>query len=487
MYAQTLILVGLLSGDSLPELTGPKLEKGLEVRWAGQFTEASFIPGVRTVRAYDVETRLLVLAVDENGTDVALFTRVFLKQIGKTTEAPAGAVRLELARVDRKGRVTAVPSPADPDNPAPKAKPWPAVKLQGLPYYEAGMFLELPDAKKAGVKDSWARDEDNRPAMAWKVTDVESFRGLFGLKVVGLQATAGFAKPTGARQSEWQRKETLCILPALGFASRFERVIERRDPDGEDLAFRSVLTLEQTGKLTYSGRLFDERREEAVTAAAHTAMLDRLLADGGRGGPKPFEALVRRIDGYQTDHAGGDSVPYREATQAIRKRALSAAKGNLPPVQASVDERGGTPEPDAGPLAVGKPVPDISAEMLTAAATTKLSKLAGRPVLLAYFQTTAASAPSVLKLADTLHAKYRATGVVMPLVIGDTADWKPAYTAAGLTVPVYDGNPVYKTHGLEATPVFVVIDAAGIVRHVARGWGAGTADEVSKEFARWVK
>lgn len=483
MHAQTLMLVGLLVGAPPPELTGPKLEKGLEVRWAGQFTEASFIPGVRTVRAYDVETRLLVLGVDENGADAALFTRVFLKAAGKTAEAPAGAVRIELARIDPRGRVTAVPSPADPDNPAPKARPWPAVQLQGLPYHEAGMFVELPDSKRAGVKDGWSREEDNRPAVAWTVKDVESFRGQIGLKVVGQQMTAGFAK-TISPKPEWRRQETLCVLPALGYASRFERVIERRVPDGEDLAFRSVLTLELTGKLTYSGRLFDERREEAVTAAAHTAMLDRLLADGGRGGPKPFESLVRRIDGYQTDHPGGDSVPYREATMSVRKRALSAAKGNLPPVQVNYD---GDATPAAGPLVIGQPVPDIAAEMLTAEATAKLSKLVGRPVLLAYFQPTAASAPSVLKLANDLYAKHKARGVVMPLVIGDTAAWKAAYAEAGLTVPVYDGNAVYKTHALDATPVFVVIDAEGIVRHVARGWGSETAEEVAKEFNRWVK
>ena len=54
-------------------------------------------------------------------------------------------------------------------------------------------------------------------------------------------------------------------------------------------------------------------------------------------------------------------------------------------------------------------------------------------------------------------------------------------------MPVYDGTGVYKVHGLEATPVFVVIDADGVVRHVARGWGRETAAAVTREVERWAK
>jgi peroxiredoxin len=181
-------------------------------------------------------------------------------------------------------------------------------------------------------------------------------------------------------------------------------------------------------------------------------------------------------------------VPYREAITAVRKRAISASKGNLPPVQVSFDERGAPATGEANALlTIGKPVPDISAEMLTADATTKLSKLKGRPVLLAYLQPTSAAASPALKLAQGLHARYRGRGAIMPLLVGDTAGWKTLYADEGLTVPLYDGNPVYKTHGLDSTPVFVVVDADGIVRHVTKGWGTETAEQVTREFERWAK
>ena len=57
-----------------------------------------------------------------------------------------------------------------------------------------------------------------------------------------------------------------------------------------------------------------------------------------------------------SDHGASDTVPYREAILAVRKRAESAAKGNLPPAPPPED-----PAPPADPLEVGKAVPDITA------------------------------------------------------------------------------------------------------------------------------
>ncbi|HKB02307.1 MAG TPA: hypothetical protein VKD90_08810 [Gemmataceae bacterium] len=477
MFAQTLVAAGLLLGAP-PEAGGPKLEKGLEVRWAGTFTEASFRPGVSAVRHYDVDTSLFVLDTGEHGADAVLFTRVFLKADRKAAGPPAGVVRLELVRIDPRGRLSVLPSPADPDNPAPKARPWPLVQLQGLPAHEAGMFVEHPDKPlKPGLV--WVREEPGRPPVTWKLADVETYRGQPALKLVAEQKTEGYFADR-IRQAEWRRQDKLTVFPAHGFAARLERVIERRDPEAEELSFRSVLTLELQRKMVYAGGMYDERRDQAVHAAAFTAMLDRALATGGREGAKPFEAVARRAQGYLTDYGANDSIPYREATLAVRRRAESAAKGDLPP----------TPPPEepgvsADPLAVGRPVPDVTVPGLTSAASAKLSALKGKPILLMYFQPTAESARAVLRLAGRLHE--RRSGAVLPLAIGDPADAKDLAAELKLTVPVYDGTGVYKVHGLDATPVFVVVDADGVVRHVARGWGGETAAAVAREFERWGK
>jgi hypothetical protein len=477
MFAQSMVFAGLLCAAP-PAADGPRLEKGLEVRWAGTFTEASFRPGVRAVRTYDVDTRLFVLDTGEYGAEVLLFTRVFLKPDRKSAEPPAGIVRLELARVDPRGKVHVLPSPADPDNPTPKARPWPPVQLQGLPAHEAGFFFEFPDKPlRPGL--TWAREEAGRPIVNWRVADADSFRAQPAVKLVAEQKTAGYFGDR-IRQAEWRKQETLTVIAAHGYASRLERVIEKRDPEAEELSFRSVLSVEQTVRIVYPDLSYQARRDEGLHAAAFTAMLDRALATGGREGARPFEAVARRAQAYLSDHGANDQVPYREAILAVRKRAESAAKGDLPPA----------PPPDAppvpaDPLTVGRPVPDVTAVGVTTPASVRLSGLKGKPMLLAYFQPSAASGSPVLKLADDLHA--RKLVAVVPLAVGDPADAKALVTDLKATVPVYDGRGIYKVHGLEATPVFVVIDADGVVRHVARGWGRETAAAVTREVERWAK
>jgi hypothetical protein len=477
MFAQTLLWAAMVLAAP-QDATGPRFEKGLEVRWTGTFTEASFRPGVRAIRNYDVDTRLFVLDTGDFGADGILFTRVFLKPDRKTSDPPAGIVRLDMIRIDPRGRVSVLPSPADPDNPSPKARPWPMIQLQALPSHEAGMFVEHPN-KPLKPGSVWSRDETGRPQVAWKAVDVETFRGQPALKLVAEQKTDDYFSDR-IRQTEWRRQEKLTVLPGNGFASRLERIIERRDPEAEELAFRSVLTLEQQGRMTYSGRLYQERRDEGVHAAAFTAMLDRLLAASGRDGPKPFEALARRIQTYLSDNGASDTVPYREAIHAVRKRAESAARGNLPPAPPPEDAA-----PAIEPLAIGRAIPDITATGITVAGPARLSTLRGKPVLLAYFQPSAPSAADVLRLANELH--LRKLGTIVPLAIGDPADARELAAQQKPTVPVYDGTGVYKAHGLDATPVFIVVDAEGAVRHVARGWGGETAADVTRACERWAK
>ncbi len=477
MFAQSLFLgLALAAPPPSDAPLGPRLDKGLELRWAGTFTEASFRPGVRTLKNYEVETRLLVFESGDFGADGVLCTRVSLKPDRKPAEPTTPVVRLDLVRVDPHGKVQILPSPADVDNPTPKARPFPAVQLQALPMSESGLFVEFPD-KPAKPGLVWSREDGGRPIVSWKIADTISLRGQLGLKVVAEQKTANYYAER-VRQAEWRRQETLTVMPNNGFASKFVRVIERREPEADELAFRSVLTLELTGRMSLSGRLLQERRDEAVQAAAFTAALDRLLADGGRGGPKHFETLASRIDAYVRENGSGESLPFRESLALVKKRSLAAAKGELPPAPTSDDG----PAISTNPLTIGRLIPDVTAQSLTAPGSTKLSKLQGKPVVLVYFQPAAGSAMDVLKLAEQLHkAKF---AEVVPLAIGEAADAKRLHSVMKLTVPVYDGLGTYKVHALDATPVLIVIDAAGVIRYVARGWTDGTAEAVTKELER---
>jgi hypothetical protein len=471
MSTTLLFLAGLTLGAP-PELASPKLERGLEVRWVGTFTEATFRPGVRAIRKYDVETRLFVIDQTDKGADVALFTRVFQQPDRGSKDIPQGVVRLEMARVDKRGTVTLIASPADPENPKP-VRPWPMVQLQSLPVHEAGMFVELPEGAVSFGK-SWAVGDGSRPARQWKTTDVESVRGVPGMRLIGTQHTANYYE-TRVRQSEWRRQDTLTVVPGLGYASRIERIIEKRDPEVDDLSFRSVLTLEQQGKITYPGRLYQERRDECINGAAFTAQLDRLLADGGRSGASAFESLARRIATYQSENVGSDSVPYREAILAVRKRAESAAQGNIPPAPPSEDVVVG--------CVIGKPVPEVTLKNALSGEEITLSKMLAKPTLLMYFQPSAPSGLPIVRLGESLQLKYRSSRTIALSVAAAeeskrfTVDHKPA-------IPVFDGSLTYKAHGLDATPVFILVDEVGIVRQIVKGWGAETAELLERELAR---
>lgn len=461
-----------------PENSGPTLEKGLEVRWTGTFSEATLRPGVRATRLYDVETRLFVYDVGEHGADAALFTRVYVKPDRPRPEPSPGVVRLELVQIGPKGQVRILPSPADSEHPDPRLQPWPAVPLQALPTHEAGMFLEFPkDPIRPGL--TWTQKDGERPDIVWKVVGIETYRGYPAWKITAEQKTTGYYSDR-IRQEEWRKAETLTVVPARGYAARLERVIERREPDQEHFAFRSVLTLEQQGRMVYSGRLFEERRDEAWHAAAFTAMLDRALQHAHRDGTAPFTTLLRRIAAYLADHGAGDSVPYREAILAVRKRAEAAARGDLPPSPPKTESAKAF-----DPIAVGAPIPDITVAGITVSDTFRLSSCKGRAVLLAYFQPTAPSAAEVLELASTL--RRRNVGTVVALAIGSADEARKKAADSRIDVPIFDATEAYRAHGLEATPVLIVVDADGVVRHVARGWGNETAGGVTRAWERWSR
>jgi peroxiredoxin len=478
---------GLILGAAPAETAVPKLEKGLEVRWTGQLNEASFRPGMRNIRDYEVDTRMFVLDADDFGSDLVLMTRITPKTTEKRHATPI--VRIEMGRVDRKGKMVLMPSPEDEDNPSPKAKPWPSFQLQGLPMYETGMFMAGTEIKL--LRGSiWKSDEAGRPQATWKVADTESFKGQLGLKIVREQLTEGFYGKV-ARQEEWRRMDHLTLIPTNGFASRWERVVEVREIGSPDLTYRSKLTMEQAGRLVYSGRFYQERREETTMAAAFESILERLLAEEGRSGTAPFESLARRIRQYQIDNAASDSLPYREAVVAIRKRSESAAQGNIPPVAAPtiVQASATVPAPveQTSVLAIDKSIPDIELVRFDGGASTRLVKLQGKTVLLAYFQPSSPTTSDVIKLGQQLQLQHKSACAILPLAIGEKSAVKKLQESDEVALPLYDGAKVYKTHALEATPVFIIVDRNGIVRHVSRGWGSETAATIQREFERLAK
>lgn len=471
----TLSLLMLGSLLSTPPEPQPVLPKGLEIRWSGSYTEATYRPGVRAFRGYDVELFLYVIDSNDTRAEVALFSRIFAKPDPRSKEPPPGVVRIELARVDKSGAISRIFSPYDTDAPK-ETRPWPLVPLQGLPVYEAGVILELPESLRAGT--SWIKKEEGRPNINWRIGVGEAVGGVPAVSITGIQETPNFLKGP-SRPGEWSRRETAHFLAGQMIALKLERTIEHRDPGSDEFAFRSQLKLEQTKKVTYSGRLHDHRKSEALHAAAFTAELDRLLALGGRGGNKGYLALIKKIENYTTEHIAGEYTPYREASVAVRRKANAAAQGKIPTVIA---------EESAPILSLGRPLPEVTFVDLTAGPSYKLSRLQGKPVLLAYYQPSTGTAADVLSLCQTFLTSSDKSGLkVIPLPIGEMRDALKQKAELKLDFPLYDGVATYKTHGLESTPVLILLDSEGIIRYIANGWNDSVKKEIQEQLEKLTK
>ena len=162
MFAQTLLIAGLVLGAP-PEPSGPRLEKGLEVRWAGTFTEANFRPGVRAVRNYDVDTRLFVLDTGDYGADAVLFTPRLPE--ARTQEHRAARRRRSPRHgADRSAGPACRCCPRRPIRTTQDAKAAAVAarsNFKALPTHEAGMFVEHPDKPLKTGADLGSRG--NRP------------------------------------------------------------------------------------------------------------------------------------------------------------------------------------------------------------------------------------------------------------------------------------------------------------------------------------
>ncbi len=480
------MLAGMLFG-AMPPLPAenaptPRFEKGQEITWRGTFSEAILRPNVRAFRTYEVETRLYVLDVFKQNADVALFTSVKLKPDVPTTPLPSAVVRLELARIDPMGKAQHLPIDSLYSSHE-KRKPTalPLMGLEGLPTFETGAFVGLP-GEKIRFGDAWELTEEKRPPLRYRLEGADSVRGSRCLKISMIQQTDDWDK-SRTDTAAWRRSEICWISAKHGTASRFERTIEKRDPQTGEVGFRSKLAYEQVANMRYPDRFGEDRREEIAGTAQFIAEFERLLPEAGRTGARPFEELRERIDGHVSSHFSGEAVPYRQALMSLKRKVEAASRGHIAPASPPVETAN-----DSGPLTVGKRILDVTAIDLANGEAVTLSKLRGRPIMLVYYQPSSArTAEPLMRFADALSVRHAGKAIIMPLGVGDAQNVARQRTDWKLSVHVFSGRDVYKKHGVESTPCFVIVDSAGIVRNVTLGWSEENAIAVADELDKWVR
>lgn len=447
------------SPDATP---GPRLSRGQELVYTGSYTEEGTGKAVHFIRQYRLEGRVLVLDAGARGLDVALFTilrpRHPARARGAAGEEPA-SVRLEAAHVSPRGHVEA----AGPTSLT--------VPLDGPALVECGAFVEWPAGRVAPSR-SWETSGDGRPPRTWRVTGHETIAGTRCVRLESVQQSDDWDEPRADRTA-WRRRDVLWALPTLGVAARVERTVERREPARREPSWRCDTTFELESQVVYPGRLLEDREREIsqfrTLAEALAAGLGRPDAAGA------WDAALARIASH-TDLQ--PATPYREALVQLRRRLEAARRGD-----AALPE---APDAPATPSAtVGQPAPDFVAAALTGSESLRSKKLAGRPALLLFYSPGGKTSQETLRFAQSVQqSRGGALRVVSLAVTDDTERALREYRALGLTIPVYSGVGLGAAYGVEATPRWVVLDAAGIVRAACTGWGReipGLIAEVLKQ------
>jgi hypothetical protein len=446
----------------------PRLNRGQELVYRGSYVEEAAGKGVQFTRSYRLESRIFVLDTPPRGIEVALQTILKLRtpRSERGEDSEPSSVRLEAARVDLQGRITADPGVAL------------AVPLDGPATLEYGAFVEVPSGR-LGLKRTWEVLEANWPARSWKVLGMEAVNGSSCLKLEGLQQSGDWDHPRGDRTA-WRRRDTVWLAPRLGVAYRVERTIERREPAHRDPTSRSVAQYELQSDIQYPGQLFEDRRREILQARKFNESIAPLLSDPAKYGRRSFDNILVRI-AYHLENQ--PPTPYREAVLQVKRRAVAASRGESPPAAPAVEH---TEAPAVA--ALDQRAPDFIVTNLLTKESTRLRRWLGRPILMVFYHTDSMTVEQVLRFAQATQDKYRQHVWVLGFAVtDDVRRIQKQHSDLQLSLPIYSGKGLRQSYGVEATPQLVILDAGGIVHGNYIGWGPETAAVVAEELQRWVR
>jgi peroxiredoxin len=449
--------------DHADWLLVPRLTRGQELVYRGSFAEEAVGKGVQFSRNYRLETRVFVLDTPPTGAEVAILTLLKMRTApAKHEEGPEpSSVRLEVARADLQGRVTAA------------AGSNLAVPIDGPPTIECGAFVELPHGRVA-LNKSWIVAETGRPELAWRAVGTEGVGGTSCLKLIGVQQSDDWDHPRADRAA-WRRVETIWLAPRFGIAYRVERIIERREPAHLAPTQRSIARYELESSLQYPGQLFDDRQREILLARDLYASVAPLLPEPGKHGPQPFDRMLARIQFHLNNQP---PTPYREAILQVRRRLEAARRGeSAPPALSDPTE--------SAVAALGARAPDFLAPNLLTHQSTTLRDWLGKPVVMVLYSPTAPTSDEVLRFAESLHEAQKERIHVLGLPIAeDSPALRKQRAELGLTFPILSGKGLCLLYGVEVTPKLVVLDAQGVVRGMYTGWGRETPHAVAEDLHR---
>ncbi|HEV8062369.1 MAG TPA: redoxin domain-containing protein, partial [Gemmataceae bacterium] len=426
-----------------------RLERGHELFYRGQFLEESIGGAVQFRRAYKMELRVLVLDAAPKGLDLAFYTIVKkTNAAGERGELENCSVRLELAKVDPQGRLSA-------DKPSDFLVPF-----DGPATLESGVFVETPEGPLQA--DQWWRvGDDMRPDRTWRCLGLEVLNGISCLKMEGIQQSDDWDRPRADRAA-WRRKDVVWLSRRYGIASRLDRTIERREAAHIEPTQRCRVLYDLQGAIPYPAQLFEERKSEIMQARQFAKLATPLLPNPTKQDPRAFDVLIAKI----VKHIEYTPwTPYRDAVLLVKQRVEAAKRGESPPDRPSAEVA------DLQPVAtLGRIAPDFVVGNVFNKESVRLHNYAGRAVLMVFYLPTSSSAEEVLRFAERMHREHTKPLSVLGFALSDDVPaLRAQYEDFRLSFPIALGKPLRQRYGVDATPRLIVIDPDGYVRSTLTG------------------
>lgn len=482
--------VMLLSLAAPPSgLVPPVLAVGDELVYQGEIHEVSERIELPYRRYKSLEVRLFALAKDDAGLVLAVLTQIQAQDdphvatavkvvTGRSVVDSPPAVSLDLIRVDRRGRLRTLHPGAGPPLAITErtlAKPLTPDPLNAPPSRELGMFVPLPeDLPSAG--ESWAIDDPGRPATSWRVNPPAIWNGAQVVELSGVQQSIDWESPLPGRDV-WRRTERIWTSPVDGLARVVHRQIEQKE--GSTRTGFVAIRYEMQPPIPHRGESYQQLRKEIEQAYAFGVNLEPLLPRALEVGPKPFEAILARIQRYKQTQS---KTNFRSAIEAVQRRCEAGMRGEVP-AEYAVPQAGNAAVPTTGQAA-----PDCIARQVSGKGSFRLSQTGGKVRVLIFYKPDSSTSRGALAIAEALHEQYHEQATVVPLAILVEPEQAGAQAdKLSLSVPVYDGRSAQSIYALKTFPRIYLVDPQGTIRWDFEGYGPEVGYLLKTELEKLVK
>jgi hypothetical protein len=451
-----LLLVALLGDEPRvkPAPLMPRWVEGQETVYRGTVKDVSQGQAIQLQSEYQLEVRLLVLAIKRERVELACLTKLTPKNPSPGA-SNSSSVHLTQCTVDSSGKVLSTTAASGPN-----------LVLDGPATWESAFLLPPPAAEKLMPGLKWELSEPGRLPRRCTLGLPEPGQGEDAWVVRCEQESIDWQQPRGDTTA-WRRMDRVSYSPRYTLPRRVERTIQRRAPAQKQVSGEIVTEYEIVRQDLLEGPMLVERRRDVQELLQFRQEFDRLA-------PRADEGLVReglgllekRLIGYL--EAPG-RTPYRETVLTLRVLVEAAMTGRL--VNVIHQER-------SAPVKEGEFAPDFRLPTVAGEAIT-LKQFRGRPCLLVFVRPETGLTKQTVEELSQLHRQFgEKTFTCLMLAVNARVGELPMVKHTWWKT--LDGRTEAPAYGVTETPHLVLLDVDGAVLKAMTGWGPEIRQTVEK-------